>query len=89
MKIPTTENAVETWSEPFSVREAILPPKLRALRQKLKAKAKQEPGYRFYSLYGLVCRPDVLRAAWTQVRANRGAPGSWSAHLENLGLVTL
>jgi len=39
MKIPTTENAAETWSEPFSVREAMLPPKLRALRQKLKAKA--------------------------------------------------
>lgn len=75
MKIPTTENAAETWSEPFSVREAMLPPKLRALRQKLKAKAKQEPGYRFYSLYGLVCRSDVLLAAWTQVRANRGAPG--------------
>lgn len=75
MKIPTTGNAEESWSEPFSVREAMLPPKLRALRQKLKAKAKQEPGYRFYSLYGLVCRPDVLCAAWTQVRANRGAPG--------------
>ena len=75
MKIPTTGNAAATWSEPISVREAILPPKLRALRQKLKAKAKQEPGYRFYSLYGLVCRPDVLRAAWRQVRANRGAPG--------------
>ena len=75
MKIPTTENAEESWSEPFSVREAMLPPKLRALRQKLKAKAKQEPGYRFYSLYGLVCRPDVLFAAWTQVRTNRGAPG--------------
>ena len=75
MKIPTTENSTETWSEPISVREALLPPKLRALRQKLKAKAKQEPGYRFYSLYGPVCRSDVLRAAWTQVRANRGAPG--------------
>lgn len=75
MKIPTTGNAEAAWSEPFSVREAMLPLKLRALRQKLKAKAKQEPGYRFYSLYGLVCRPDVLLAAWTQVRANGGAPG--------------
>ncbi len=84
MKIPTTENAVETWTEPKSVREALLPPKLRALRQKLKAKAKQEPGYRFYSLHGLVCRADVLRAAWTQVRANRGAPGIDGVTIEQI-----
>lgn len=57
------------------VREAMLPPKLRELRAKLNAKAKQEPRFRFYSLYGHVCQPWLLRAAWTQVRANRGAAG--------------
>jgi hypothetical protein len=31
--------------------------------------------YRFYSLYGLVCRADVLREEWEQVRAKGGAPG--------------
>lgn len=57
-----------------TVREEFLPPKLPDLRQKLNAKAKREPGFRFHSLDGHVCRSEVLRAAWMQVRANRGAP---------------
>jgi RNA-directed DNA polymerase len=61
--------------EKFSVREALLPPQLRALRAKLSAKAKQEPGFRFYSLYGHLCQPWLLSAAWAQVCANGGAPG--------------
>ena len=85
MQIPTTEQTAEALTELETVREASLPPKLRALRQKLNAKAKQQPGYRFYSLYGLVCRPDVLRAAWTQVRANRGAPGVDGVTIEQVG----
>lgn len=77
MKVSTTEQATGAQDEPrkLSVREALLPPKLRALREKLKAKAKQEPGFRFYSLYGQLLRPEVLFAAWIQVRANGGAPG--------------
>jgi RNA-directed DNA polymerase len=76
MKIPMTEHAGEALPEPeMTVKEALLPPKLRALRQKLNAKAKREPGFRFYSLYGHIGRPEVLRAAWRQVRANDGAPG--------------
>ena len=76
MKIPTTGHAEKELTEPeLTVKEALLPPKLRALRQKLNAKAKQEPKFRFYSLYGQVCRPEAIRAAWAQVRANRGAPG--------------
>jgi RNA-directed DNA polymerase len=85
MKIPTTEHAVEAGNEPeTTVREKLLPPKLRDLRQKLNAKAKQEPGFRFYSLYGHVCRPEVLRAAWTQVRANRGAAGIDGVRIEHI-----
>jgi len=56
-------------------REAILPPSVQALRQKLGQKAKQQKRFRFYSLYGLVCRRDVLEAAWAAVRRNDGAPG--------------
>ena len=76
MQTPTTGKAGAAGPAPkTSVRELRLPPELRALREKLNAKAKREPKFRFYSLYGHVCQPWVLRAAWTQVRANGGAPG--------------
>jgi RNA-directed DNA polymerase len=69
--IPTTEEAVEE----LSFREAILPPSLRELRQKLGRKAKQQKRYRFYSLYDQIRRKDTLQAAWEAVRRNQGASG--------------
>ena len=66
MQIPTTDQAVEE----LSFREAILPPKLRELRQTLGRKAKEQKRYRFYSLYALVSRPDTLQAAWAAVRSS-------------------
>ena len=59
----------------LSLREAMLPAKVRDWRAKLSVKAKEERGYRFYSLYGLVSHRETLRAAWAQVRANGGAAG--------------
>ncbi len=51
------------------------PDKIRQLQKKLYLKAKQEPDYRFYLLYGKVYRDDILAYAWQLVRENDGAPG--------------
>ena len=80
MKHPTTEQAVE---EP-TIREALLPPPLQALRQKLSQKAKPQKRFRFYSLYAHVCRADTLQAAWDAVRRNHGAPGVDGVSIEQM-----
>ena len=80
MKTSTTEQVVEE----LSFREAILPPSVRELRPKLGQKAKQQKRFRFYSLYGLVCRTEVLQAAWAAVRRNDGAPGVDGVSLEQM-----
>jgi RNA-directed DNA polymerase len=45
------------------------------LQTALQAKAKAAAGYRFYTLWDKICRPDVLAEAYRRCRANRGAPG--------------
>jgi RNA-directed DNA polymerase len=45
------------------------------LQRTLHAKAKAEPGYRFYSLWDKVCQKEVLQVAYGQCRSNRGAAG--------------
>ena len=50
-------------------------PKIALLREKLSRKAKEEPQFRFYCLYGQLLREDVLKCAYETVRANQGSPG--------------
>ncbi|MES9819561.1 MAG: group II intron reverse transcriptase/maturase [Candidatus Thiodiazotropha sp.] len=49
--------------------------KVRVLQRKLYLAAKANPKRKFGVLYDKVCREDVLQMAYSQVRANKGAPG--------------
>ncbi len=51
------------------------PENVRKLQRALHAKAKAEPGFRFYALYDKIYREDVLAHAWAKCRANGGASG--------------
>ena len=51
------------------------PEKVRRLQTALHAKAKEAPGFRFYSLSDKVWRADVMAVAWQEIRRNGGAAG--------------
>jgi RNA-directed DNA polymerase len=48
---------------------------VRKLQTSLRAKAKAEPAFRFYSLRDKIHRPDVLAEAYRHCRRHAGAPG--------------
>ncbi len=51
------------------------PIKIHKLQRTLYCKAKAEPDYRFYSLYGELLRKDLLETAMSSVAHNHGAAG--------------
>ena len=67
--------SITDWKVEGFEPEDDLPERVSLVRWKLGRKAKQEPGFRFYSLYGQLLHLDVFQGAGRRVRANRGGPG--------------
>ncbi len=60
------------------------PISVQRLQTALHAKAKEEPGYRFYLLYDKIYRPDVLEYAYRSCKANKGAAGVDGERFEDI-----
>ncbi len=60
----TTERQWIALPDAFAVNGRGLPEKVFRLRKKLTIKAKQEPDYRFYTLYDRICRPAFRAMNW-------------------------
>ena len=60
------------------------PERVQRLQKTLHAKAKGEPGYRFYLLYDKVYRPDLLEYAYRSCKANQGAAGVDGVRFEDI-----
>ena len=58
--------------------------RVRALQRVLYRSAKQDPERRFHAMFDKVARSDVMWQAWSDVRANKGAPGVDGVSIEDV-----
>jgi RNA-directed DNA polymerase len=75
IKLFQTKEVIRLNEYSTTVKGIKYPKTLISLREKLGQKAKCEPKFRFYSLYGHLMRKDVLQVAWKITRKNNGVPG--------------
>lgn len=72
----SNEGQGDGWAEGANLFDQITtPPKVRKLQLALYRKAKAEPKHRFWSLYGELCRADVIELAMTAIARNGGSAG--------------
>ena len=80
-KKPYTEEEVRGIAE----RQGLVAfPHLALVRERLSAKAKSEPKFRFYNLYGKVVETETLKCAWRKVKENDGAAGIDGVTMEDI-----
>lgn len=83
--LQSNEGEGDGWDKLLSEWNRIVTPeKIRKLQRTLYRKAKAEPKYRFYSLYGEVCRKDILEQALRLVSRNGGSAGVDGEELEDI-----
>jgi group II intron reverse transcriptase/maturase len=61
-----------------------IPPSVQKLQTALQAKAKENPGFRFYALYDKMYRDDILQFAYASCKANDGAAGVDGQEFEDI-----
>lgn len=61
-----------------------IPLSVQKLQTALQTKAKENPSFRFYSLYDKVCREDVLQFAYRCCKSNGGAAGVDGQEFEDI-----
>ena len=82
--VATTEELKTLEGSAYEHNRRRLRPKVFRRQQKLYVKAKREPRFRFYSLFGQLQLDDLLNDAWDRVAANNGAPGLDGVRVDDL-----
>lgn len=81
----SSEGPDDGWESRLNwLTQIVTPPKVRKLQRTLYRKAKAEPKYRFYSLYGELSRMDILETALNMVVRNGGCAGVDGQEIEDV-----